>query len=54
MSNTTEGIFRLTHPNGDVPANLGVCTDVVIRSYRTLRVDLQQLGYEDMKKHFDA
>ncbi|MGK0172448.1 MAG: hypothetical protein ACI9W2_004185, partial [Gammaproteobacteria bacterium] len=31
-----------------------MCTDVLIRSYRTLWVDLQQLVHEDMKKHFDA
>jgi len=40
---------RLAYPNGDVPANIGVCTDVVIRSYRVLGIDLQQLVHEDMR-----
>jgi uncharacterized protein len=45
--------FRIPYPNGDVPADKGVCTDVVIRAYRKLGIDLQQLVHEDMKKHFD-
>jgi len=39
-------------PNGDVPPNKGVCTDVVIRSYRAMSIDLQQLVHEDMKANF--
>lgn len=46
--------FVLAYPNGDVPSHLGVCTDVVIRSYRALGVDLQQTVHEDMARHFDA
>ncbi|MBX2855024.1 MAG: DUF1287 domain-containing protein [Rhodobacteraceae bacterium] len=42
----------LDYPMGDVPAHTGVCTDVVIRSYRVLGVDLQQEVHEDMKAHF--
>lgn len=42
----------LAYPNGDVPAHTGVCTDVVIRAYRKLGIDLQQLVHEDMKKNF--
>lgn len=34
--------FRINYPNGDVPADKGVCTDVVIRAYRTLGIDLQR------------
>jgi uncharacterized protein len=45
--------FVIPYPNGDVPAEKGVCTDVVIRAYRKLGIDLQQLVHEDMKKHFD-
>ncbi|MCL4115025.1 UNVERIFIED_CONTAM: hypothetical protein GTU68_036139 [Idotea baltica] len=37
---------------GDVPENIGVCTDVVIRSFRGLGVDLQQRVHEDMKRNF--
>ncbi|WLQ13193.1 DUF1287 domain-containing protein [Hahella aquimaris] len=43
---------RIPYPNGDVPANTGVCTDVVIRAYRQLGVDLQQEVHEDMRQHF--
>ena len=46
--------MRLAYPNGDVPANIGVCTDVVIRSYRKLGIDLQVLVHEDMRANFDA
>ncbi|MBL7789191.1 MAG: DUF1287 domain-containing protein [Chitinophagales bacterium] len=42
----------LKYPMGDVPANKGVCTDVVIRAYRKLGVDLQKLVHEDMSKNF--
>lgn len=46
--------LRIAYPNGDVPADIGVCTDVVIRSYRTLGIDLQQLVHEDMRDNFMA
>ncbi|MEO3429181.1 DUF1287 domain-containing protein [Pelagibius sp. CAU 1746] len=45
---------RLAYPGGDVPADRGVCSDVVIRSYRALGIDLQQLVHEDMRTAFDA
>lgn len=45
--------FVISYPNGDVPAGKGVCTDVVIRSYRKLNIDLQKEVHEDMEKHFD-
>jgi uncharacterized protein YijF (DUF1287 family) len=37
------------YPNGDVPLDRGACTDVVIRSLRTIGVDLQSLVYEDIR-----
>lgn len=43
----------IPYPGGDVPSNIGVCTDVVIRSYRTIGIDLQQLVHEDMLNNFD-
>ncbi len=43
---------RLDYPNGDVPADTGVCTDVIIRCYRALGFDLQKLVHEDMKRSF--
>jgi len=42
----------IKYPNGDVPKNKGVCTDVVIRAYRKLGIDLQQEVHEDMKANF--
>lgn len=44
--------FSIHYPNGDVPSDKGVCTDVIIRAYRKLGVDLQKEVHEDMKKNF--
>lgn len=44
--------FRIAYPNGDVPADKGVCTDVVIRAYRKLGIDLQKAVHEDMQRNF--
>jgi len=44
--------FSIKYPNGDVPSNRGVCTDVVIRAYRKLGIDLQKEVHEDMKGNF--
>ncbi|MGZ6015019.1 MAG: DUF1287 domain-containing protein [Phenylobacterium sp.] len=47
------GYARIAYPMGDVPIEEGVCTDVVIRAYRSgLGVDLQRLVHEDMLKAF--
>lgn len=46
--------FSIDYPNGDVPSNKGVCTDVVIRAYRAIGIDLQKEVHEDMKAHFSA
>jgi uncharacterized protein YijF (DUF1287 family) len=43
---------RIAYPNGDVPRETGVCTDVVIRAYRHAGVDLQVRVHEDMKSAF--
>lgn len=45
--------YSIEYPNGDVPSNVGVCTDVIIRSYRALGIDLQKLVHEDMRLNFD-
>jgi len=46
--------YRLIdYPNGDVPSGTGVCSDVVIRSYRKVGIDLQQLVHEDMSQNFE-
>jgi uncharacterized protein len=44
--------FPIKYPNGDVPKNKGVCTDVIIRAYRKLGIDLQREVHEDMKANF--
>lgn len=46
--------IRLAYPGGDVPAGIGVCTDVVIRAFRKAGIDLQVVVHEDMKKDFAA
>lgn len=46
--------FSIGYPGGDVPAEVGVCTDEVIRSYRAVGVDLQKLVHEDMEREFGA
>lgn len=43
---------RIPYPNGDVPANTGVCTDLVIRAYRGLGIDLQKEVHEDIVQNF--
>lgn len=49
-----DGSYRtIAYPGGDVPKNIGVCTDLVIRAYRkALGIDLQRRVHEDMKKYF--
>jgi len=48
----TTGYFKLAYPNGDLPRNKGVCTDVVVRAFRSAGYDLQQLIHEDMRRRF--
>lgn len=43
---------RLAYPGGDVPRDRGVCTDVVIRAFRAIGVDLQVQVHEDMRRNF--
>ena len=50
----TPAYIRIAYPGGDVPAGTGVCTDVVIRAYRAVGVDLQRLVHEDMRRNFSA
>ncbi|MGB9071230.1 MAG: DUF1287 domain-containing protein [Terriglobales bacterium] len=45
---------RMPYPGGDVPADTGVCTDEIIRSYRAAGVDLQKEVHEDMVQNFSA
>jgi uncharacterized protein YijF (DUF1287 family) len=48
----TPDYVKLKYPNGDVPAKTGVCTDVIIRAYRKLNIDLQKEVHEDMVANF--
>src|ERR1700727_1460866 len=44
---------RISYPGGDVPAETGVCTDEVIRSYRAVGIDLQKEVHEDIVANFE-
>lgn len=46
------GYYSIEYPNGDIPEGKGVCTDVVIRAYRKLGIDLQREVHEDMLANF--
>jgi hypothetical protein len=45
---------QIAYPMGDVPMERGVCSDVVIRAFRALGVDLQRELHQDMARHFAA
>lgn len=42
---------KIQYPMGDVPSNIGVCTDVIIRAFRAVNIDLQVLVHESVKKN---
>jgi len=44
----------IAFPGGDVPRDRGVCSDVIIRTYRSVGIDLQVLVNRDMRQAFDA
>ena len=46
--------FSIDYPNGDIPSDKGVCTDVVIRAFRKIGIDLQKEVHEDMKTNFSS
>jgi uncharacterized protein YijF (DUF1287 family) len=50
----TQEYFKLAYPGGDPPAEIGACTDVVIRAFRNAGVDLQKEVHEDMTANFSA
>jgi uncharacterized protein YijF (DUF1287 family) len=45
---------RIAYPMGDVPVERGVCSDVVIRAFRAIGIDLQEQVHHDMARHFAA
>ena len=44
---------RIPYPGGDVPSDVGVCTDEIVRIYRAVGIDLQKEVHEDMREHFE-
>ena len=44
---------KLAYPGGDVSKETGVCSDVVVRAFRGLNIDLQKEVHEDMTAAFD-
>jgi uncharacterized protein YijF (DUF1287 family) len=52
---TYDGSYRrISYPGGDVPDSIGVCTDLVIRSYRAVGIDLQKEVHQDITKAFSS
>lgn len=50
-----DGAYRaIDYPGGDVPDHIGVCTDVVVRTFRRVGIDLQKEVHEDMTAAFSA
>lgn len=47
-----DAYYAIRYPNGDIPSDKGRAEDLVVRSYRALGIDLQQLVHEDMSSHF--
>jgi uncharacterized protein len=43
---------KIAYPGGDVPPETGVCSDVVVRAFRKLGIDLQKEVHQDMLKAF--
>lgn len=43
---------KIAYPGGDVPRETGVCSDVIIRAFRAVGIDLQEQVHEDMATHF--
>jgi uncharacterized protein len=45
---------EMPYPDGDVPTERGVCTDVTVRALRIQGLDLQRAIHEDMRASFAA
>jgi uncharacterized protein YijF (DUF1287 family) len=41
----------IPYPGGDVPADTGVCTDLVVRAFRNAGIDVQKLLHVDRAAH---
>ena len=42
----------IEYPGGDVPKETGVCSDVIVRAFRPIGIDLQKEVHEDMSRAF--
>ncbi len=42
---------KIKYPMGDIPIIRGVCTDVIVRAFRKVGIDLQKEIYLDKKAH---
>lgn len=47
-----DSYYKIDYPNGDISRDRGKTEDIVVRGYRAVGIDLQQLVHEDMTKHF--
>jgi hypothetical protein len=45
---------KIEYPNGDVPIETGVCSDVIVRAFRKGGIDFQKDVHEDMKSNFSS
>lgn len=45
---------KIEYPNGDVPIETGVCSDVIVRAFRKGGIDFQKDVHEDMKNNFST
>jgi uncharacterized protein YijF (DUF1287 family) len=45
-----EEYISMKYPNGDVPRDIGVCTDVIVRAVRNAGIDLQKELHEDIRR----
>jgi uncharacterized protein YijF (DUF1287 family) len=45
---------EIEYPNGDVPIETGVCSDVIVRAFRKGGIDLQKDLHENMKDNFSS
>ena len=45
---------KIVYPGGDVPIDRGVCSDVIVRSFRKAGIDLQKEIHEDMTQNFSS
>jgi uncharacterized protein YijF (DUF1287 family) len=43
-----ESYVRIPYPNGDIPRDIGVCTDVIVRAARNFGLDLQSALHQDI------